>query len=59
MIENLTSKPNFFLAGLFLVGLTYLLIPGPASINDFYLLPGSTKSDLTGDTIQNPNIAAY
>lgn len=44
---------------LFLVGLTYLLLPGPSSINDFPAIPDSTKSQLDGDTIQNPNIMAY
>src|SRR5579872_2116571 len=47
-------------AGLvFLLGLVYLLLPGPQTIDDFSRLPISTKSELAGDTIQNPNIAAY
>ena len=36
-----------------------MLLPGPASIENFPGLPGSIKSDLPGDTIQNPNISAY
>lgn len=43
----------------FVFGLFYLVAPGPKSINDFNPLPNSTKSDLPGDTVQNPNIAAY
>lgn len=41
------------------LGGVYLLLPGPQSIADFPALPHSTKSQLEGDTIQNPNIAAY
>jgi hypothetical protein len=43
----------------FLLGLVYLLAPGKISINDFAPLPNSIKSQLSGDTYQNPNIAAY
>lgn len=43
----------------FVLGAIYLLLPGPSSIDDFPGLPNSVKSDLPGDTIQNPNIAAY
>lgn len=43
----------------FLVGLIYIVVPGPTSIKDFLPLPGSTRSDLPGDTYQNPNIVAY
>lgn len=43
----------------FLIGLFYILLPGPSSIDDFPPLPNSVKSKLEGDTIQNPNIAAY
>lgn len=43
----------------FLLGLIYLLWPGPESINNFPPLPGSLKSDEPGDTVQTPNIAAY
>lgn len=44
---------------LFLIGLIYILYPGPATINDFPQLPDSKKSDEVGDTVQTPNIAAY
>lgn len=44
---------------IFILGLVYILIPGPSSINDFSALPNSTKSTEPGDTYQNPNIAAY
>ncbi len=43
----------------FLLGLVYLLAPGPYTIDDFPPLPGSLKSKEDGDTWQNPNIAAY
>jgi hypothetical protein len=43
----------------FLLGLTYLLWPGPNSISDFPGLPDSLKSDEPGDTYQNPKNAAY
>jgi hypothetical protein len=39
--------------------LIYLLVPGPSSIDDFSVLPNSTKSKLSGDTIQLPNIVGY
>lgn len=44
---------------IFLLGLTYLLWPGPDSVSDFPPLPESLKSDEPGDTVQSPNIAAY
>lgn len=44
---------------LFILGLIYVLLPGPASIRNFAPLPDSTKSDLSGDTWQNPNNVAY
>lgn len=43
----------------FLLGLIYLSLPGPEKIDEFSRLPLSLKSQLAGDTIQNPNIAAY
>lgn len=43
----------------FLLGLAYLTLPGPDTIEDFSALPNSLKSDEPGDTYQNPNIAAY
>lgn len=39
--------------------LSYLLLPGPTSIEDFPTLPNSSKSTLEGDTIQLPNVVAY
>lgn len=50
---------NILLLAIFFIGLIYILLPGPRSIDDFSPLPNSTKSQLTGDTVQNPNIAAY
>ncbi len=50
---------KIFLVGLFVLGLVYILLPGPTSINDFPPLPNSVKSDLDGDTWQNPNLVAY
>src|SRR5258708_3548859 len=47
------------LIALFLVGLFYLLLPGPTKISDFPPLPGSLKSTEAGDTWQNPNNVAY
>lgn len=50
---------RILLVAVFLAGLWYLIYPGPSSISNFTLLPDSLKSDEPGDTIQNPNIAAY
>lgn len=50
---------KIILAGLFLSGLLYIVLPGPSSINDFPAIPESLKSDEPGDTTQVPNIAAY
>lgn len=36
-----------------------MLVPGPESIQSFPPLPNSTKSTLSGDTWQIPNVAAY
>lgn len=47
------------LAIVFLLGLLYLILPGPDRIEEFPKLPNSLKSQLAGDTVQNPNIAAY
>lgn len=44
---------------IFLLGLTYLLWPGPNHVSDFPGLPGSLKSIEPGDTWENPNNAAY
>lgn len=48
-----------FVIGLFLLGLIYILLPGPRSVNDFPPLLNSIKSDEIGDTSQVPNLAAY
>lgn len=48
-----------FLAILFGLGLVYLILPGPGSINDIPPIPDSLKSDEPGDTVQVPNLAAY
>ncbi len=50
---------SFVILFLYLLGLGYLLLPSPMSIDDFPALPDATTSQLEGDTIQNPNIAAY
>ncbi|BCX14807.1 MAG: hypothetical protein KatS3mg088_490 [Patescibacteria group bacterium] len=43
-----------------IIFLLYLIWPfEPKRIDDFSALPQSTKSDLTGDTIEVPNVAAY
>lgn len=42
-----------------LVFFVYLVLEGPDSITDFPALPNSTKSTLSGDTIEIPNISAY
>ena len=39
--------------------LIYLLLPAPTKVDEFSALPDSLKSDEPGDTIQQPNIAAY
>lgn len=47
------------LLGFFILGLIYVLLPSPSSVESFPPLASSTRSDLDGDTWQNPNIAAY
>ncbi len=44
---------------LFLVGLLYMILPGPTSVSSFSALPNSLKSDEPGDTYQVSNIVAY
>lgn len=44
---------------IFLLGLTYILLPGPDHVSDFPPLPDSLKSDEPGDTVQVENIAAF
>src|SRR5437868_6626555 len=50
---------RIIVAIIFLLGLFYIILPTPLSINEFSGLPDSVKSIEPGDTIQNPNIAAY
>ncbi len=47
------------LVSIFILGLVYILAPGPTSVNDFPSLANSLKSSEPGDTVQVPNIAAY
>ena len=53
------SLKRAFLILFFTIGLIYLVLPGASSINDFPPLPAGVKSDLDGDTWQNPNLVAY
>ncbi len=53
------SKTRKCLTILFFLSLIYVILPGPTKIEDFPPLNPSLKSNLEGDTIQNPNIAAY
>lgn len=39
--------------------LIYMLWPGPGKISDFSPLPFSDKSNLSGDTVQIPNVVGY
>lgn len=43
----------------FIIGLLYIILPGPTSVTDFAPLPNSLKSNEPGDTVQSPNIAAF
>src|SRR5258708_6092766 len=52
-------KLKIIAAIIFLIGLLYIILPLPTSVNDFSALPGSVKSIEPGDTTQNYNIAAY
>jgi len=56
---KISSFKRAILIIIFVVGLIYILLPGPSSVFDFPSLPNSIKSDLDGDTWQNPNITAY
>lgn len=53
------TKSRAIIIIFFLLGLIYLLWPGPNEVSDFPPLPDSLKSDEPGDTYQTPNIAAY
>lgn len=55
----MVTKSRLIIAIFFFLGLIYLFWPGPDTISDFPPIPDSLKSDEPGDTIQNPNIAAY
>ena len=56
---KISSFKRAILIIVFVLGLIYILLSGPSSVFDFPPLPNSIKSDLDGDTWQNPNIAAY
>lgn len=43
----------------FILGLVYLLWPGPSGVNDFSNLRDSLKSSEPGDTIENPQRIAF
>lgn len=53
------KKLKVVLLAIFILGLIYVSVPGPTSIDDFPAVPNSTKSNLDGDTWQNPNLVAY
>lgn len=53
------SKTRKCLTILFFLGFIYMVLPGPSKIENFPPLDPSLKSNLEGDTIQNPNIAAF
>lgn len=50
---------KYILIILFILGLVYVLIPGPGTVDQFPPLPNSVKSTEPGDTFQVPNLAAY
>ena len=50
---------KIILAIVFILGLLYVLSPGPGSVTDFSPIPDSLKSNEPGDTTQVPNISAY
>ena len=53
------KAPKIIFTVFAMVLLIYLLVPGPISISDFPALPDSSKSTLSGDTIEIPNVSAY
>lgn len=55
----LNKKLRIFFLSLFFIGLVYVVLPQAESVDSFSLLPNSVKSDLDGDTWQNPNLVAY
>ncbi len=50
---------RIFLVLIFIIGLVYVAIPVSSSVFIFPPLPDSVKSNLDGDTWQNPNLVAY
>jgi hypothetical protein len=55
---NYFIKPLFVVLSLLL--LLYLILPfGPRNIEDFSNLPESSRSGLSGDTVQIPNLKAF
>lgn len=55
---NYLFKPLFVVLSLCL--LTYLIFPfGPTNVGDFFDLPNSVRSQLSGDTVQVPNLKAF
>lgn len=60
MIDYKYKILKFFFLFLSFLLLLYLVWPfEPKSISDFSPLPQSTKSTLSGDTVEVPNVAAY
>lgn len=58
-IFRFSFKKYWLLVVIFLLGLVYVVLPGPESIYDIPAVPYSLKSIQEGDTFQNKNIAAY
>lgn len=54
-----TIMRKIVLIVLFLMGIIYLVLPGPQSVGDIPQLSESLKSKEPGDTTQVPNISAY
>ena len=54
--STLVKSVFIFISTLFLV---YLLWPGPKNIAEFASLPNATRSTLSGDTVEVPNIVGY
>lgn len=50
---------NFIFTVFSLTLLVYMMLPGSYSISNFPTLPNSSKSTLSGDTVQVPNLVAY
>lgn len=56
---SIFNLPFSIITLIFVLGLIYILAPGPTSIDDFPPIPDSVKSSEPGDTTQVPEIAAY